>query len=588
MKPVIPRLVCGGVAWIVLSAVGVGASWSDATILPKKLDLQLQKSPASRATVGGVNEIAWPAKVQKIDGQWLQIADEGGYGAKPLEGWVRKGDAVKIGDAQGFFTDKIRELNGDAQKAAGFYWLRGIFWENQGEIESAIADYKAAKCLNSGGVHLHLGRALTTLAGQQVDVDPQQAVKTVDLAICQFKKARELYDGQAAKQDRVSKKDQASKKCPPQLFVSWGDAYFERYRAMKLCNDAITAIAKYGCAETLNGSWFAPSYGQGKLLLLVFRKTKNADKKTLLAAIQCFTQSIRLSPNEGDTYRARADALRRLAIATGLCDKIDCGIDEFSSKGGARPEIPPCHPGKASENVKHALLYEASQSAHRAYVLGNNREPKSLAVVAAIEVEIAKTHFPGPTPTKPVNAKKRAQIALAQSLFESAGGLMQASADRGRDFDEINCRLALAAEWKSTAIEYLNYLNGKDTTDYAAIVMLIDGFLRAAAEKQKDLAAIKGAEGVVDRVREARKDILRAAEHPTAANKKVARAALAELTDSVRSQARQLPPTAKALFSQPGFRAVEPENLAVKLRGMLSRRVEVSPTYTPMFLDVPP
>ncbi len=143
------------------------------SILPLSATLRFEKSPGDHSAQRFVDQIkiGWPATVRKVNGQWLQIRDEGGYtlpGTKPAEGWVRKDEVVMLGSALENYTDLITKTEAALAAArsnsttcettketlARLFWLRGIYWET-GDPKSlgpqpqiALNDFKEATCLD--------------------------------------------------------------------------------------------------------------------------------------------------------------------------------------------------------------------------------------------------------------------------------------------------------------------------------------------------------------------------------------------------------------------------------------------------------
>ncbi len=108
-------------------------------------------------------------------------------------------------------------------------------------------------------------------------------------------------------------------------------------------------------------------------------------------------------------------------------------------------------------------MNEAFRSAERAYLLGNNREPRSLEVKAMVQMAIADTIYHGPPPIGLVRSlpqDSRSRIATAQSMYSRAGELAQAAANHSQKLDEIESRLRLAAECTIKATEFADFLAG--------------------------------------------------------------------------------------------------------------------------------
>jgi hypothetical protein len=148
-------------ALIVCVVVGLSADhlwaadqWKSAQALPKDPGTLVLRGNATRPgneVVGNAYQIAWPARIQKIIGQWVLIGDTGGYSVPPIKGWVRKDDLICIrddGESSGedpsqFISSKMLETT-DPAALAGLLWLRGLYWESQQETQVAARDYAAA------------------------------------------------------------------------------------------------------------------------------------------------------------------------------------------------------------------------------------------------------------------------------------------------------------------------------------------------------------------------------------------------------------------------------------------------------------
>jgi hypothetical protein len=128
--------------------------WRNAQALPKDPGTLMLRGNATRPggeVVGSAYQIAWPARVQKTDGQWILIGDSGGYTVPPMKGWVRKDDMLCIrddGEPAGddptqYLSTKMLETS-DPAALAGLLWLRGLYWESQQETQIAVRDYSAA------------------------------------------------------------------------------------------------------------------------------------------------------------------------------------------------------------------------------------------------------------------------------------------------------------------------------------------------------------------------------------------------------------------------------------------------------------
>jgi tetratricopeptide (TPR) repeat protein len=443
-------LVIGCVAILALCTNRFAAAESAVKVVPKVPNLKVLETPDDREAIATIDQFDWPATVTDTDGQWMKIADEGGYSGKVLSGWVRSDDVVELPDVQSHATKEISEARakekqpgakktGDGQKAEKFclarlYWLRGIYWENEQESDNAIADYQTAirLQLKTGDVHLRLGRAWATRATRESKVNPGEAASDFANAIREFQCAQKLFS---------SKQGGAY---AAQLHVSWGDALYEQYRMSKNDEDAKQGLKQYECAAARAGRWYVPPGRQGRLQLEIFKNARGTPR--LLEAIKSFTQSIRLNPNDIDSYRDRADAQLELAMT-------------------------------AVGESRDTLLNQAFESAERAILLANNREPRTLEVKARLQLAMADALYFGSVPATPFNdqdATTRALITAKQSLLESAGAMAQNAANYSQGIGDIRRCLSMSADASSKAGKFADYVLGKEAAAIALAKSRLD------------------------------------------------------------------------------------------------------------------
>jgi hypothetical protein len=147
-------------AWSVLVAshchVAGAEGYANQSILPKheRMDVMI-----NGVVVAQEGDFQWPAKVQKIDGQWLWIVDDGRSRAdgRPSEGWVRKSDVILLnGDpiesayptAIEYYTSRLQRAHvgvGEMSPSRAF-WLRGAAREEAQQYDGAFEDYTDAVC----------------------------------------------------------------------------------------------------------------------------------------------------------------------------------------------------------------------------------------------------------------------------------------------------------------------------------------------------------------------------------------------------------------------------------------------------------
>jgi hypothetical protein len=107
--------------------------WQNSRIMPKSDQLMLR---IGRDIAGDAYRIAWPAAVERIEGQWLWIVDHGGYQVPAVSGWVSKDEVLKFEEAQTYYMEYLRTAD-----APWIHWLVGICLEEKRETETAQDEY---------------------------------------------------------------------------------------------------------------------------------------------------------------------------------------------------------------------------------------------------------------------------------------------------------------------------------------------------------------------------------------------------------------------------------------------------------------
>jgi hypothetical protein len=96
---------------------------------------------------GDVYQIAWPATVEGIEGQWLKIVDHGGYRVPAIFGWVSKDEVLKFDEAHAHYTEVLRTAD-----ASWVHWLLGICLEEKKESETAQEEYLKSLSVAPGDI----------------------------------------------------------------------------------------------------------------------------------------------------------------------------------------------------------------------------------------------------------------------------------------------------------------------------------------------------------------------------------------------------------------------------------------------------
>ena len=132
------RLIFSGVFGLWAAMACAADPWQNALIMPKSDQLLLR---VGGEFTGDAHQIEWPAAVERIEGQWLWIADHGGYHVPVISGWVSKDEVLKLDEAHDYYMGVLQTDN-----APWLHWLIGICLETR--KESAPAQEEYLQCLN--------------------------------------------------------------------------------------------------------------------------------------------------------------------------------------------------------------------------------------------------------------------------------------------------------------------------------------------------------------------------------------------------------------------------------------------------------
>ncbi len=130
------RLVLWGALCCWAAAASAADPWQNARIMPKSDQVLLR---CGREITGDAYQIAWPAAVERIEGQWLRVTDQGGYCVPPVSGWVRKDEVLKLNQANSHYTDLLQTAD-----SPWIHWLVGICLEEQKESATAQEEFLKA------------------------------------------------------------------------------------------------------------------------------------------------------------------------------------------------------------------------------------------------------------------------------------------------------------------------------------------------------------------------------------------------------------------------------------------------------------
>lgn len=143
---------------LVSFAASLSEAQDEAPVKWTKGDLVMPKSEKIELkwgweTVFKVTDIHWPAAVQKVNGHWLLIGDDGTnrVDGKPISGWISNADVSKFRAAKRDrlvdqtaeqvvrqYTERLNKSNSPWVR-----WLRGLCLEQLGLFDAAIDDFAA-------------------------------------------------------------------------------------------------------------------------------------------------------------------------------------------------------------------------------------------------------------------------------------------------------------------------------------------------------------------------------------------------------------------------------------------------------------
>jgi hypothetical protein len=135
------------VAEMAAAPLAAAETWANASVVLKHPNAQIL--PEKGASASSIYQIGWPATVKKTDGTWALLTGTPGFQRKSKIGWVRIYDLVNgnddptTGTVSHYYTSKIEESPNPDTRAT-WYWLRGIYWDNNNDSQGAIKDYALA------------------------------------------------------------------------------------------------------------------------------------------------------------------------------------------------------------------------------------------------------------------------------------------------------------------------------------------------------------------------------------------------------------------------------------------------------------
>jgi hypothetical protein len=412
--------------------------WKSAQVLPKdpnQLTLRGNSTRPGSEYVGNAYQLSWPARVEKVNGQWILIGDKGAYSVPPVKGWVRKDEMLCIRDDGSttqddpsiYLPNKILEATDPATRAA-LYWLNGIYSEGEHESEAAIRDYTAA---------------IRTAFGQNVDAtlpsepvtslfNPSQGTDAAQAALTRFPGLADAYLRMAKLSTRGSHDDstaangQASSTplwktyyaCAEALFRAHSEGATPKMPGLETeWADALTAdydrlLIKHATFLKQNKQLLASRAPRDrKAQAQAEAQVKDLAKQVADAAADAdahYKNALAANPAWTNAFLGRGKFLLSQGIAlksTADDDNVkqsrklfDSAMEHFTLAIQLEPKSKQAHQNRAegymmmaghpqlkSEYQQRArYLTQAAQSADTASQLGKDRDPESLELWAKI------------------------------------------------------------------------------------------------------------------------------------------------------------------------------------------------------------
>jgi hypothetical protein len=150
------------------SALGAADGWAGARVFPAGDGLSIRGDDGKVLGAWSITD----GEVLAEDGEWIKVRHR--QAGPHQQGWVRKGEVVKLADAPRFFTDRIR-LN---EKDVWAYRHRARAWTLKGEHDNAVKDLTEVIRLNPSASHYH-----TRGLAWHAEGDADRAGKDYDEAI---------------------------------------------------------------------------------------------------------------------------------------------------------------------------------------------------------------------------------------------------------------------------------------------------------------------------------------------------------------------------------------------------------------------
>jgi tetratricopeptide (TPR) repeat protein len=160
-QPMYPRsLLLALIAIPFLSSPALTAdAWKDQMVIMKRNGIKMTRTngEGKEVVVGEVKDPVVTVLEEK-EGQ-IKVRSRG------IEGWCDKKEAVLLKDAVDYATARIQADHEDADN----YYMRGVAWEERGQLDRATKDYSAAIRLDPKSAQYHCQRGIAWGKGEEYD-----------------------------------------------------------------------------------------------------------------------------------------------------------------------------------------------------------------------------------------------------------------------------------------------------------------------------------------------------------------------------------------------------------------------------------